>query len=293
LLSVAITPTAKAAPYAGVKVADPKLSMTSMTLNAAWGLTAPRKWAFPGATARATFEPADDPLLAAALSVRVTMAAGATEQTPTTGEVPTTRTAPTIEEAPARPVASVSGKSLRVTVALPTEAGAYQATLMLRDLRFGDVVARAGNVAVFVPGPRRAKLRLQVRDEAVEAGKAVTVSVWVANTGTKSWADHVRSAGASDEPLPVRATRVVARWIRLDGPGDAVAPAPVELRAVPLAPGKATTVKASLLAPESPGMWALVVDVVDDVDGSFAALGSAPAVKVLGVVVPRGIAGVE
>ena len=67
----------------------------------------------------------------------------------------------------------------------------------------------------------------------------------------------------------------------------------MDLQAVPLAPGKATTVKAELLAPESPGVWALVVDVVDDVDGSFAALGSAPAVGVFGVVVPRGIAGVE
>ena len=47
-LSVAITPTAKAAPYAGVTVAEPKVSMTSATLDAAWGFTAPRKWAFPG-----------------------------------------------------------------------------------------------------------------------------------------------------------------------------------------------------------------------------------------------------
>ena len=112
-----------------------------------------------------------------------------------------------------------------MTAALPTEAGAYRATLTLTDLRFGDVVARAESVAVFVPGPRRATLRLRVRDEAIEAGKVVTVSVLVANSGRKSWAEHVRSAGASDGPIPVRATRVVARWIPLDAP-DAPRPTP-------------------------------------------------------------------
>ncbi len=115
----------------------------------------------------------------------------------------------------------------------------------------------------------------------------------VRNTGTASWADRAGSAQTSSGPPPIRATRVVARWIPLDVPADALVPAPVELKAVPLAPGKATTVKADLLAPGSPGIWALVVDVVDDVDGSFAALGSAPAVGVYGVVDPRAIAGVE
>ena len=51
------------------------------------------------------------------------------------------------------------------------------------------------------------------------------------------------------------------------------------------------TVDAKLLAPASPGAWALVVDIVDDVDGSFAALGSAPAVQVFELVVsPHGAA---
>ena len=274
-LFVAVTPTAKAAPYAGVAIADPQLSMTSMTLDATWWLEAPRKWKFPGADVRATFEPADDPLLAAAESVPVTM----------TGEA--------IAEAPAAPVASVAGKLLRTSAALPTEAGAYRADVTLTDLRFGDVVARAEQVAVFVPGPRRATLRLHAGDEAIEAGRAITVSVSVRNTGTESWADRAGSTQTSDGPPSVRATRVVARWIPLDAPADAVAPAPVELQAVPMTPGKAATVKADLIAPGSPGTWALVVDIVDDVDGSFAALGSAPAVAVYGVVVPMAIAGIE
>ncbi len=274
-LSVAVTPTARAAPYEGVTIADPQLSMTSTTLDATWWFEAPRKWEFPGADVQATFEPADDPLLAAAESVPATMTGAA------------------IAEAPAAPIASVAGKLLRTTAALPTEAGAYRADVTLRDRRFGDVVASAGKVAVFVPGPRRATLSVHAREEAIEAGRAVTVSVSVRNAGTESWAERAGSAQTSDGPFPIRATRVVARWVPLDVPADAAAPAPVELKAVPLAPGKATTVKAELLAPGSPGVWALVVDVVDDVDGSFAALGSAPAVGVYGVVVPRAIVGVE
>jgi hypothetical protein len=35
------------------------------------------------------------------------------------------------------------------------------------------------------------------------------------------------------------------------------------------------------------------VDVVDDVDGSFAALGSAPAVQVFEVVAPPDVAGIQ
>lgn len=274
-LSVAVTPTAKPAPYAGVTIGDPRVSVTSATLDAAWGLKAPRKWAFPGAIVQATFEPADDPLRAATESLPVAKAADADA------------------DAPAKPVAGVTGKWLRARVALPAATGAYRATITLTDRRFGEVVAQAGDVAVFVPGPRRATLRLHVRDETIGAGRTVSVSVSVANTGTESWAEQTQPPGVPVERNPVRATRVVAYWIRLDDPTDAAPPAPVELRAVPLAPGTLTTVRADLQAPDSPGAWALVVDVVDDVDGSFAALGSAPAVGVFGVVLPRGTAEVE
>ena len=42
-----------------------------------------------------------------------------------------------------------------------------------------------------------------------------------------------------------------------------------------------------LRAPLATGRWALVIDVVDDVDGSFAKLGSAPAVVILNVMPPQ------
>ncbi len=171
---------------------------------------------------------------------------------------------------------------------------ARMATMTLTDRRFGERVARAANVAVFVPGPRRATLRLLSRDRAIEAGRAVSVSLSVANSGTETWAEQGQLIGApATVPAAIRETRLVARWILLDGPTDAVPPAPVELRAVALAPGRRTTVNVEIGAPGTAGVWALVVDVVDDVAGSFAALGSAPAVQVFEVLAPRSIGEVE
>ena len=62
---------------------------------------------------------------------------------------------------------------------------------------------------------------------------------------------------------------------------------PVVIGTVPLAPGEIVTVRDTIAAPAAVGRWALVVDVVDDVDGSYAALGSAPAVAPIEVVAPR------
>ncbi len=266
-LSVAVTPTAKAAPYAKVTIAKPTISTTSRTLTADFGLRTPRKWAFPGADVKAAFTRADDPLLAAALSMPV-------------GRVPAAKAA-----APKKPIAGFRGKTLRVTAGLPAKAGAYRATLTLTDRRFGRLVARIGNVAVFVPGPRRATLTLFVRDETIEGGKPADVSVYVVNTGTETWAERGPGVSPQAEPSAIRGTHVVARWIRLGVPADAPAPPPVSLGAVPLAPGGVATIRTKLLAPASPGAWALVVDVVDDVDGSFASLGSAPAVRAVEVAV--------
>lgn len=276
ILTVAVTPTAKAAPYSGVTMTDARISMTSTTLDATWGLEDPRGWAFPGADVQAVFEPADDPLRVAAESLSVTMAAGATA------------------DAPETPEAVQAGRSIRAVAALPSVPGAYRGAITLTDRRFGDAVAQAANVAVFVPGPRRATLRLLSSDRVIEAGRAVSVSLSVANSGTESWAEQSQLPGTpAAMPVAIRETRLVARWILLEGPTDAVPPAPVELRAVALAPGRRTTVTVELGAPWTAGAWALVVDVVDDVAGSFAALGSAPSVQLFEVLAPRSIGEVE
>ncbi len=62
---------------------------------------------------------------------------------------------------------------------------------------------------------------------------------------------------------------------------------------VPLDPGALARFRGELTVPSTMGRWALVIDVEDSVQGSFAALGSAPAVDVFEVVPPRGIDAVD
>jgi hypothetical protein len=284
----ATTPTAKAAPFAGVKATKPKVVLSSSAVDASWTLKAPKRWKFPGADAKVAFEPAEDPLQAAAIAPPLPVKAASTEP-------------------PAKPAASVRGKTLHLVTPLPTAPGAYVGSLAVKDRRFGKSFVTAGDLAVFIPGDRRATMRLDARRAGIEAGSALKVSISVANTGTESWAD-ARVAAASTQEVITRTTRVEARWIPLDVPGDAAPvqdeePAAGDARStvaepfvvglVPLAPGRLVLFSQSLVVPDELGLWALVVDVVDDVEGSFAALGSAPAVHVVEVVAARGFETIE
>ena len=89
-----------------------------------------------------------------------------------------------------------------------------------------------------------------------------------------------------------RGTRAIARWILLDAGdeanGTAETPDPVVLANVELDPGELLTIRHSVRVPDGLGRWALVIDVVDDVDGAYSALGSQPAVAIIEVVAPRG-----
>jgi hypothetical protein len=283
-LSVAVTPPAKAAPYAGVAIDRLAVSVSETTLAATWAIKAPAHWSVPGADVGATFTPALDPLAAAARGTAVSARAAT-------------------EAAPPQPVATFTAKTLRAAAALPTTPGAYLANLTLTDRRFGKVVARTGDVAVFVPGSRHATLRLHALGTDVEAGASVPVSLSVANTGEMTWAETAKPAGLPAEVAWTRNTRIVARWIPLDLQGGidasqghtaaSATPDPVELQRVPLVPARLILVRSEIVAPTAPGLWALVVDVADDVEGSFAALGSAPAVHVFRVVVAREIAPID
>ncbi|MEO5965798.1 MAG: hypothetical protein ABIR11_10065, partial [Candidatus Limnocylindrales bacterium] len=198
---VAMTPTAKAAPFAGVRASKLKLVLSPTAVDAAWSIKAPSRWRFPGADVRAAFVPAADPLVAAAVSPALPV-----------------RTVGSPSSAAGR--ATIAGKSLHVSVALPTKPGAYVASLTLRDRRFGRAVVRAEDVAVFISGDRRATLRLNIRNDGAEAGSAIPVSISVANSGTLTWADTNDAVTAATHSTTLRATRVEARWIPLDVPGS-------------------------------------------------------------------------
>ena len=282
VLSVAVTPIAKPAPFTGVVVGTAIATQTPRTLEVSWGIRTPDGWRFPGADVTTRFSVDPDPLVLAATSAAPVAQLGSSDL-------------------PARPVASVSERTLRAVTPLPLDAGAYAATTTLKDRRFGHVVARSGPFAVFVPGDRHAALDLQAADTTVIAGSAVNVALTVANIGSATWAEGPLTIAASTQ-LPVRRnTHVVARWIPISVRADALPggtavddpvaadptpPPDVTLGVVPLAPGGRSELDGQVTVPETPGVWAMVLDVRDDVDGSFAALGSAPAVRVFVVVGP-------
>lgn len=266
------TPTAKPAPFKGVVLGTPTLGSSALAVTVTWPLRTPRGWRFGGADVRAITTRADDPLIAAALAVN-------------------SGTQITSDPVPARPVARVAAGTLTASAPVPATPGAWMVTLALADRRFGKRVAAAGPVVAFVPGARSATLHLRADDRAPAPGSTVPFTVIVTNTGEATWTDP-RQADLEDG-FVARETRLVATWIRLgdsaSGPVDAPAPpgvgeraltaaTVVELRRVPLGPGATTLVDATIAAPDTRGRWALVVDVFDDVDGSFAALGSRPAV---------------
>jgi hypothetical protein len=105
-LYVAVTPTAKAAPFAHVTTSGPTLALTTNALEAHWSFQAPRRWHFPGVTTRTAFTPAADPLLAAATA-------------------PDIATRLTDAARPPRTLVTMAGGALTARAPLPTKPGAY------------------------------------------------------------------------------------------------------------------------------------------------------------------------
>jgi hypothetical protein len=275
------TPTARSAPFKGVSFGDPTLASSALVVSAAWQVHTPRGWRFAGADVHAAVTPAEDPLMAAVLAAD----AG---------------TRPTAAAPPANPTAREAGGTLTASAPVPSTPGAWMVTLALTDRRFGSQVAAAGPLVAFVPGVRRANLHLHVDDQAPDVGSTVSFSVVVTNSGGIPWADPRQAAAAGGDVTP-RATRLVATWILVDsmtgttasdsvaaGIGDRAlrARAFEPLRRIPIDPGETVRVDATIQAPDAPGRWALVIDVIDDVEGSFATAGSRPAVALLEVVTP-------
>lgn len=148
---------------------------------------------------------------------------------------------------------------------------------------------------VFVAGPRSATLRLNPIEPAAEAGKGFDVSISVVNSGDLTWAET--PVDTSDPNAKPRNTRLVARWIPLDVSAkrslpstgaNGVVPALIKVDDMPLDAGRRVVIDTEIRAPSAMGRWALALDIVDDVSGSYAKLGSKPAVILVDVVAPRG-----
>ena len=285
-LYTAVTPTAKPAPFAHVTTSSASLSLTTNALQAQWSFRAPRRWHFPGVTTRTAFAPAADPVLAAAKApdIATRLAAG---------------------NPPLHTSLTLDGRSLTATAPLPKNPGAYLGSFKLTDRRFGRTVAAVSGVPVFVPGQRTATVRIQTVEDTVEADSALPLTISVANTGELTWAetpgDVVKGSAVT------RNTRLVARWIPLGVAGATAAAVPAQtggrvagvkspplpalatLERMPLDAGRHVEVDAAVHVPTQVGTWALAIDVVDDVDGSFAKHGTEPAIAIFQVIPPRGV----
>ncbi len=285
-LYTAVTPTAKPAPFAHVTTSAASLSLTTNALQAQWSFRAPRRWHFPGVTTRTAFTPAADPVLAAATAPDIaTRLAGGNP--------------------PLHTYLTLDGRSLTATAPLPKTPGAYLGSFKLTDRRFGRTVAAVSGVPVFVPGHRTATVRIQTVEDTVEADSALPLTISVANTGELTWAetpgDVVKGSAVT------RNTRLVARWIPLGVAGATAAAVPAQvggrvagvkspplpalatLERMPLDAGRHVEVDAAVHVPTQVGTWALAIDVVDDVDGSFAKHGTEPAIAIFQVIPPRGV----
>jgi hypothetical protein len=116
------------------------------------------------------------------------------------------------------------------------------------------------------------------------AGVPSDVPVRVLNAGALRWDQVVTAAPnriAGETGLELRTTTLpaflVATWVA--GDGTAV-PAPVTTRLddVVFAPGGASEVLLGLQAPDAPGNYLLLLDVLTPESGPMSALGSAPAI---------------
>jgi hypothetical protein len=268
----ATTPTARPAPFAGVRFGAPEVAAGATGLHATWPAGAPRGWAFPGADVSAQFTPLADPIRAA-VDLAVGGANVARDDDPVSA-----------------PSVSYRQHALTASVPFPSTPGAYGVAIQVLDRRFGRPVGGAAIVDVFVPGDRAARITLAPIDGEVLPGSPITVSLVVANTGTVSWADDRRAPDLPATAPRRRSTHVVATWVPVlldagarSGRGAAHATPVV---AVPLAAGHGVAATARLTAPLTGGTWALVFDVEDAIDGSFAAAGSAPAVAIVAVQGP-------
>jgi hypothetical protein len=190
-------------------------------------------------------------------------------------------------EVPGEVVAPVAATrtegGLSVPVRMPATAGLYR---LVGTIHGKDGVAYDAETQALVPalivrvtGPLTAAYEAPPVVFADAAG-AIDLPVGVTNLGAAAWGSPAvksRLGGAEGEPAQ-RAT-IVARWVPIAG-SDAGAPAPDASAVLPpgLAPGASARVVLTLSAPQAPGDYLVLLDVLTPRSGSLAAAGVAPGI---------------
>jgi hypothetical protein len=270
-LWVLMTPAAQRAPFANVRVSAAKAAGTGDGVVLRWEVErSPKGWKLPKVDVLAKTERLADPVALAPFGAVSVLSDGPTEGPP------------------AKPSAHWKGGAIVARVAAPTKPGAYRVSVALRERRFGRRAVR-GAAVVFVPGERRGTIVASGPAGQVEAG-SLALGVLVVNTGSVDWSDPEWLAGTPHDILPRRNTTLRATWTWLGEPtasgGTPAAPAPADVLPLPLEAGESTRTGLAIPTPGLPGTWALTLDIVDRIDGSFATGGSAPTTILVELVSP-------
>ena len=205
-------------------------------------------------------------------------AAPAPPTDPSTG--PVTFFQPEVQGAVVEPIAARVGDTrLRVDVDVPENPGRYRLVTTLHDAE--GVAFDAPTQALIPPLIVQVSGELEARylvAETVSAGigERFDLGVAVANVGSKAWGQPGSSDRRSLDERAIAGT-LNAHWVRLDGaPGEV--PADVRHRLpAGLEPGATKRATLAMTAPEAPGSYLLVLDVVITGVGSLTGHGVDPA----------------
>jgi hypothetical protein len=273
-LSALMTPTAPRT-FTGVRLGGPRAAAGADALSISWPVAkAPAGWAMPHLDVTLKVRPATHTLLPPGAAV-VSVAPVAS--------------APGAHVRAVAPAVGLGGGMLNATLPLPAAGGTWRVDAGLRDKRLRRTVATAA-LTVYVPGARRATIATPATQGPVVVGR-FALNATVTNTGTVTWSDPDWTGLSRRTAAGPRSTRLVATWVLVTPTDEAsahglepVVPAPVTLASLPLAPGRSATVATTIATPTGAGHWALMLDIVDDIDGSFAAHGSRPGTILVDLV---------
>jgi hypothetical protein len=268
----ATTPTARPAPFAGVTLGQAVGQADRSAIQLAWPVKrAKTTWRLPGLDLHTSIAQMIGHV--GAPDENVIVASPAASGARATGQAVT-----------------LKDRRIAATFPTPSEPGVYRVGASISERRFGRTVAATGPWTLYVPGERWAEY--SVPDElAAEAGDWVPFAIAVTNRGTTAWTAPERAPGPFADEDRVPHPRLVGTWVpspTVVGASDPTlpAPSPVDLGPVPLGVGDVIVVQATVQLPTAAGRWTLMIDVVDDVAGSYTALGSAPGRIVVEVGAP-------